>query len=477
MNLFTGKKPKKSQQGIALIFALLVLLLLTAVLMGMVMMSNTETNVSANFRDEQTAFFAARAGLEEVRDRMRTAAPNSLNANLPSTLPGAGNGVLYITNPSGGEVVTPWLPLGTNYPDNEICQEVTCASGAPTGTWYTPAQSSSASYAAAPQLAWKWVRVMVKANKSVTGAARVTSVDGTTSGNRVCWNGTNEVVTANPDCGANAPVYELTALAVTPSGSRRMVQYEETLNLNIPIVAALYTKLATDTGQALNVTGNTDPVCSAPSVYGAASGTSSVTTPGGGNVTGSPAGTINNYGWSLGNMAGLTAPLIASSTDIGTVPGVTRDSSTPPNYTLTNGNLGIIPTVTRNGSQAITAITAPGTPITYATPAVGTLTLGGGPGGINGQGVLVVQGNLVIDVATGFNYYGLIVVTGNITMISSSNSSVMPNFNGAVIGGGTFSAPISNFGGSISLHQNACAVQSAMTGLLYRTVANREMIY
>ena len=133
--------------------------------------------------------------------------------------------------------------------------------------------------------------------------------------------------------------------------------------------------------------------------------------------------------------------------------------------------------MTRNGSQAITAITAPGTPITYATPAVGTLTLGGGPGGINGQGVLVVQGNLVIDVATGFNYYGLIVVTGNITMISSSNSSVMPNFNGAVIGGGTFSAPISNFGGSISLHQNACAVQSAMTGLFYRTVANREMIY
>ena len=75
MILFPGKKPKTSQQGIALIFALLVLLLISAVLMGMVMMSNTETNVSANFRDEQTAFFAARAGLEEVRDRLRTGAP------------------------------------------------------------------------------------------------------------------------------------------------------------------------------------------------------------------------------------------------------------------------------------------------------------------------------------------------------------------------------------------------------------------
>jgi Tfp pilus assembly protein PilX len=477
MIFFRGKKPKTSQQGIALIFALLVLLLISAVLMGMVMMSNTETNVSANFRDQQTAFFAARAGLEEVRDRMRTGAPNSLNANLPSALPGAANGVLYVTNPAAAEVVTPWLTLGTNYPDTEICTEVTCTAGVPTGTWYTAAQSASVSYAATPKLAWKWVRVMAKANKSTTGATRVTSVDGTTSGNRVCWNGINEVATANPNCGANAPVYELTALAVTPGGSRRMVQYEETLNVNIPIVAALYTKLATDTGQALNVTGATDPVCSSPSVYGAASGTSTVTTPGSGNVTGSPAGTINNYGWPLGNLSGLTAPLISSSTDIGTVSGVTHDSSTPPNYTFRNGNLGVMPTVTRNGSQAITAITAPGTPITYATPIVGTLTLGGGPGGINGQGVLVVQGNLTIDVATGFNYYGLIIVTGNISMISSSNSSVMPNFDGAVIGGGTFAAPISNFGGSISLHQNACAVQSALGGLFYRTVANRELIY
>src|SRR3979409_2464556 len=99
------------------------------------------------------------------------------------------------------------------------------------------------------------------------------------------------------------------------------------------------------------------------------------------NVTGSPAGTINNYGWSLGNLSGLTAPLIASSTDIGTVSGVTRHSRTHPNYTFRTGIVGVIPTVTKNGTQAITAITAPGTPITYATPTVGTLTLGGGPGG------------------------------------------------------------------------------------------------
>src|SRR3977135_3077685 len=174
MILFRGKKPKTSQQGIALIFALLVLLLISAVLMGMVMMSNTETNVSANFRDEQTAFFASKAGIEEIRDRMRASATDTLGATIPTTaLPGATNGILYITNPASGETVTPWLPLGTNYPDDEICKEVTCASGVPTGTWYANTQTASATYAATPQLAWKWVRVMAKANKSTTGATRV----------------------------------------------------------------------------------------------------------------------------------------------------------------------------------------------------------------------------------------------------------------------------------------------------------------
>jgi Tfp pilus assembly protein PilX len=477
MIIIHGKKPNTSERGVALIVALMMLMLISAALMGMIMMSNTETNISSNFRDEQTAFFASKAGVEEVRDRMRSSATNSLKSRLPTTLPGTANGVFYVTNPASGETITPWLTTGTNYPDTEICLEVTCTSGAPTGSWYATTQSASTSYAATPILPWKWVRVMAKVNKSTTGTTRVTSVNGTTNGNLVCWNGTNETVSATTNCGAATPVWSLTALAVTQSGARRMVQYEVTLNVNIPVVAALYTKLSTDTGQALNITGNSDPVCSMPAVYGAASGTSTVTTPGGGNVTGSPSGTANNYGWTLGNMSSLINPLLPSSTDLSTLPGVTHNMSTPPNYTLTNGNLGTMPTVTRDGSQAITAITAPGTPLIVATPATGTLTLGGGPGGINGQGVLIVQGNLTIDVATGFNYYGLILVTGNITMISSSNSSVTPNINGAIIGGGTFSAPISNFGGSISLHQDACAVQNSMAGQFYRLVANRELIY
>lgn len=88
-----------------------------------------------------------------------------------------------------------------------------------------------------------------------------------------------------------------------------------------------------------------------------------------------------------------------------------------------------------------------------------------------------MNGNLTLDVSHGFNYFGLIVVTGNMTMISSTNASVNPHIHGAIIVGGQFTAPISNFGGSISVHQNACMVQSAPGPAFYRSVALRELMY
>src|ERR1700682_494233 len=273
------KNSNSSERGIALVIVLLVLLLMTMIVAGMMVMSTTDTAIGANFRDEQRAFFAARAGLEEVRDRLRSTSTNSLNGSLPTALPGTSNGVLYITNALSGETVAPWNTTANNYPDDEICKELTCTNNVPAGNpWYTnPAAAvASSTYAATPKLTWKWVRIMVKPNRSTPGTSRITSVDGASSGGtlgaRVCWNGSNQLVTTNPDCGANAPVYSITVLAVTPSGSRRMLQYEETINVNVPVVAALYAKNGIAMGDALNVTGNTESGCSDNSVYGAASG-------------------------------------------------------------------------------------------------------------------------------------------------------------------------------------------------------------
>ena len=65
------KKLNNSEHGIALAITMLVLLLISTIVAGMIVMANSESFTSANFRDEQTAFFASRAGLEEVRDRLQ----------------------------------------------------------------------------------------------------------------------------------------------------------------------------------------------------------------------------------------------------------------------------------------------------------------------------------------------------------------------------------------------------------------------
>lgn len=241
-------KSKNSEKGVSLLLALLVLLLVTAVAVGLITLSNTETNVSANFRDEQVAFFGARAGLEETRDRMRGGATDSLSANLPTVPPGtAGSNktVLYLTNPSGSETVAPWNTTSVNYPDDEICSanahEATCTSGIPAGNpWYVSANYST-SYAASPKLNWKWARVTIKNNKSAGGASHTDLVNGANNTNQVCWNGTNEVVGNASSCPANAslPVYMVTTLAVTPSGSRRMLQSEVVSMAPPPVPAAL----------------------------------------------------------------------------------------------------------------------------------------------------------------------------------------------------------------------------------------------
>src|ERR1700724_3548927 len=77
------KDGRRSERGIALFIAIFTLLLITAIAAGMIMLTNTDTNISSNFRDEQAAFFGAKAGVEEVRDRMRKTATNSLATLLP----------------------------------------------------------------------------------------------------------------------------------------------------------------------------------------------------------------------------------------------------------------------------------------------------------------------------------------------------------------------------------------------------------
>ncbi len=242
--------------GIALLLVLLTLLLLSAMGLGLIYMSNTETAVNANYRDTQLAFFAMRAGLEEARDRIRSNSPSPIT--VPIAMPGAANSILYITNPANGETVAPLTP-SSPYFDDEFCHEsysglslsdpgtgIPCTASAPSGNVTTVA-SVSPNTGTASALKYKWVRITLKQNSTLSTAI----VNSAAAGNsQVCYStASGEEIPvsllsggAYPTCAAaqaagkdTTPVYIITSLAVTPQGSRRMGQYEvAALNLMPP---------------------------------------------------------------------------------------------------------------------------------------------------------------------------------------------------------------------------------------------------
>jgi PilX N-terminal len=505
------KKTGGTQRGVALVIALLVLLLITAVGMGMILMSNTETNVSANFRDEQTAYFAAKAGIEEVRDRLRAGAADSLllPTTLGSTLPGAPSGILYVINPLGSETVAPWLIAGSNYPDDELVKELNCTGTAPTGAWWVPTvPTASTSYQASPILQWKWVRVMQKINKSDTGCTRVTSVDGTTNGNRVCWTGTNEIATALGSCNlVNAnyqPVYELTSLAVTSGGSRRMMQYEVSQNTFPAIPGAFvfdgpgpnfsppnsnaFTVSGTDNsashGGAIN--GVTCPVPTNEPALGAYDAGSQATLLGNinkrkNNYTTGPANTISDSATNVG------PTLAAGSINLTTVDGLT----TLANMITTAAGPNVYP----NGTVP-TNLGTPGSPVVNVVN--GDLTIGG-----SGAGILLVTGQLTLHGA--FSWDGLILVIGEGAIVKDGGGGA--TVNGAMFAANLFSdakaattgpgaypgysSPIAlgsnnppgvpffnwNGGGNATIQYDTCWIQAVTQSEAYHIVAQRELSY
>ncbi|HEY3619675.1 MAG TPA: hypothetical protein VGK96_22945 [Candidatus Sulfotelmatobacter sp.] len=248
---------RKPERGMALILSLLALLLISAVGLGMIYMSSTESSINNNYKDTQTAFFAMRAGLEEGRDRLRSNAVVPLP--LPTGFPPAAGSVVYILNPAGGTDAadTPWVfGAGSPYFDDEFCHESFAGSGmawvAP-GTpcvaanavpqaWTVTVPSQSPNTNSAAALKYKWVRITLKQNGTTgTPGNPNTWADSTQpAASQVCWDGNllkERVSTAisalytTCDMAKNAgfnvrPIYLVTSMAITPQGSRRVGQYE-----------------------------------------------------------------------------------------------------------------------------------------------------------------------------------------------------------------------------------------------------------
>ena len=317
-----SNKNRERQKGIALLLSMVALMLLSAVAIGMVYMSSTETWVSSNFKAEETAYFAARAGVEEVRDRMLTANPNTIAPLLPASSAGAPGGVLYVLQ--NGVTMANITNMASNNPlkDDELCHDwgnpssagmtwkpanVPCIDLPATPGWYTTTASVAPFTGSANPMEYKWVRVTQKANDS--GAFMV---DGGQLGTyQACWNGISEVVAPiGTACSAlfptANPVFMVTSLAVTGSGARRLVQQEIA---QTPISGFPYGAFATSTGcAALKFSGGAKTFSFNSATENPPTNPPNNTSTSGGNV-----GSNGNLDFSGGNTAvnGTTASAVA----------------------------------------------------------------------------------------------------------------------------------------------------------------------
>lgn len=475
---------KQDERGVALILALIALLIVTSIGLSVMFMADTETSIDSNFRDTQTAYYASKAGLEEARDRMRTGGTNSISANLPTALPGNAGGVLYITNPTGSETVAPWLATNADF-DDEICKEVSCAGGQvpPTSGWYT-SQSASTAYATSPVLPYKWARITLKTNASASGWSGSTHnymyIDGNSANASyyACWNGTNEIAQSTACVLPSLPVYMVTALSVTPSGTRRMLQYEVAENLvTMPSFSgALSLGGASDVFSAAssngyNIAGSDHAGCggSATSIVVPAIGVTDSA-----DVTSVKAAIPNNR--QTNYTGGSTAPDVenVSSTLSSTFQSVSALQT-------------LIAAIQNNADQVLTGpVTSIASPGTSTSPQVifvnGDLTLSGNT---TGYGILVVTGTFTPGGTVGWN--GIVLVVGK--GIVAGNGGGNNQYNGAffvaqtVDSSGnpltTLGSPTYNWSGGSGngiYYSSGCIAQASRISH-YRLVATREMMY
>src|SRR3569832_944138 len=132
MKLMAKIMRRDEEDGFALLFAMLALLLLSAIGLAMIYASDTETSIDSNYKDQVRAQYAAFSALEEAKDRLRQGCGVSSTCNSmpwPADIPttGAQSNIIYIINPKAGEKVYPWDPhqdASGNYDrfyDTEIC--------------------------------------------------------------------------------------------------------------------------------------------------------------------------------------------------------------------------------------------------------------------------------------------------------------------------------------------------------------------
>ena len=443
----------RAEAGIALLIALLVIVLLSAFAFSMVALTTSQLQLGKTIQTQTQVYYAALAGLEEARGRLEPAAPDTLSGN---SLPTAVNQVAYLVNGAMQDPVQPTNPASPYY-DIEYAREF---SGGLTGaSVLTPVSSDQPGAGTVSAIPYKWVRITLKTEYS---SGQDVDQDGTLDNSSpVYWDGAHQNVT-----GTGVPVYKLTALAVDASGIRQMAQAE------VAGRVSRYSALAgLATGGTATLTGLAGRKGSTPNLVVDGNDTLNNTPCGTAGVPGLV--TVGTASISSATVNGIPAPVqqvislpsspaaFINSLRGGVTPILNAD---PTHVSLVSGETGYVGTDVVLGTQP--SGTTPAQPaVVYSDK---PLAISGT--GSTGDGILLVSGNL--SITGGFNYRGLIVVDGTVTLASNSTGSI--EIEGSVISSGNLSADSTqSSSNALGVRYDSCAVADSFQSLPKTVLAFR----
>jgi hypothetical protein len=451
---FSGtRNAHRAEAGIALLIALLVIVLLSAFAFSMVALTTSQLQLGKTIQTQTQVYYAALAGLEEARGRLEPAAPDALSGN---SLPTAVNQVAYLVNGAMQDPVQPTNPASPYY-DIEYAREF---SGGLTGaSVLTPVSSDQPGAGTVSAIPYKWVRITLKTEYS---SGQDVDQDGTLDNSSpVYWDGAHQNVT-----GTGVPVYKLTALAVDASGIRQMAQAE------VAGRVSRYSALAgLATGGTATLTGLAGRKGSTPNLV--VDGNDTVNNPPCGTAGVPGLVTVGTASISSATVNGIPAPVqqvislpsspaaFINSLRGGVTPILNAD---PTHVSLVSGETGYVGTDVVLGTQP--SETTPAQPaIVYSDK---PLAISGT--GSTGDGILLVTGNL--SITGGFNYRGLIVVDGTVTLASNSTGSIW--IQGSVISSGNLSADSTqSSSNALGVRYDSCAVADSFQSLPKTVLAFR----
>lgn len=493
---------KNSESGVALLIAIFTLLLIAAIAGALIVSAGTETSLATNYRSTTSGYYAAVAGIEEARGRLLPSNPNAIT--LPTTgSPAyfAASTPVYIVNPGIGETASNIL---TTYPDTEFATEY--PSVTPTNTvinsvWVAGGNTGPL---------YKWVRITPATKQSLAVNVDATGLTAANKTIPLYFDGSlvpnamvvPPVIGSNPNpTSSQQQAYEITALAVNPNGTRKILQYvvaAANYNMNFNAALTLSGTVGNFSGANSNpyhVNGN-DGSGSAPTIAGCTPNQAAVPGIGvgagmsGGNVTqtnqqyvinnlprpdhylgsgGTPSiSTVANTG-ALNSTASLDQMIqnIEQNAD-----GVMPNPPNPPGF----NNSGT--TYNFGGAGWPAGMSATNPKVVYVD---GSFDLGPN----TGYGILVVTGNFHYHGNSGWN--GIILVVGDGTTTFDGQGGGNGEFDGAIFVAttrdssghqlanyGTTNFDISGGGGN-GIYYNSCWINKVQQPPKYQVLSFREI--